>query len=170
MLRKLSGLGLALLLAGVIACSENPSRKEKSDFFRKMEQESEEFARRKVKERKEQEARQKQQTEAYYKRLEEEAARAQQQADAAPPAAASPAAPAGDVQYVLSDKDLTFLVLNKIRLLQHRSTVSVECKDGVVKLFGETESAEMKQRLVTELKKLPGVQRVDASELYPAAK
>jgi osmotically-inducible protein OsmY len=169
MRRKLSGLGLALLLAGGLACSEDPSKKEKSDFFRKMEQESEEFARRKVKERKEQEARQKQQTEAYYKRLEEEAVRASQAA-AAPPAAASPAAPAGDVQYVLSDKDLTFLVLNKIRLLQHRSTVSVECKDGVVKLFGETESAEMKQRLVAELKKLPGVQRVDASELYPAAK
>lgn len=170
MLRKLTGLGLALLLAGAIACSEDPSKKEKSEFFRKMEKESEAFARRKVQEKKEQDARQKQQTEAYYKQLEEEAARANQAAAA--PAPASPESPAGggDVQYVLSDKDLTFLVLNKIRLLQHRSTVSVECKDGVVKLFGETDSAETKQRLVSELKKLPGVRKVDASELYPAAK
>ena len=166
--RKLTGLGLALLLAGAIACSEDPSKKEKSEFFRKMEQESEALARRKVRERKEQEARQKQQTEEYYKRLAEEAARANQAAAA--PAPASPAAPAGDVQYAMSDKDLTFLVLNKIRLLKHQSTISVECKDGVVKLFGETESAETKRRLVTELKKLPGVQKVDASELYPSAK
>lgn len=168
MLRKLSGLGLALLLAGVIACSEAPSKKKQTDFFQKMEQESEALARRKVKERKEQEARQKQQTEDYYKRLAEEAARA----NPAPAASSgeTPAAPAADVQYVMSDKDLTFLVLNKIRLLQHRSTVSVECKDGVVKLFGETDSEETKKHLVGELRKLPGVRKVDASELYLAAK
>ncbi len=168
MLRKLTGFGLALLLAGVIACSEDPSKTEKSEFFRKMEKESEAFARRKVQEKKEQDARQKQQTEAYYKQLEEEAARANQAAAA--PAPADSATPAAAVQYVMSDKDLTFLVLNKIRLLQHRSTISVECKDGVVKLFGETDSAETRQQLVSELKKLPGVRKVDASELYPAAR
>jgi osmotically-inducible protein OsmY len=168
MIRRIPVYGLALLLGLLMACSSAPDKKSKSDFLQKMERESEEFARRKMKERAEQEAKRKQQWEEYRKRMEEEAARAQQ--PAAAPAPQSPAEPAADVQYVLSDKDLTFLVLNKIRLITRKSSVSVECKDGVVKLFGEAESAEVKQKIIAELKKLPGVVKVDGSELYPAAK
>ena len=164
MSRTISIWSLALILAAAAACSADPAKKEKAGFIRKMEQESEAFAKKKMEERARQEARNKQQWEEYRKRMEEEAARAA--TAVAPPVAAAPASSTDDVQIVLSDKDLTFVVLNKIRLMQHRSTISVECKDGVVKLFGEAESAEVKQRLVSELKKLPGVRRVDASELY----
>jgi osmotically-inducible protein OsmY len=167
MIRRIPVYSLALLLGLLMACSSAPDKKSKSDFLQKMERESEEFARRKMKERAEQEAKRKQQWEEYRKRM-EETARAQQPAVA--PAPQSPAEPAADVQYVLSDKDLTFLVLNKIRLITRKSSVSVECKDGVVKLFGEAESAEVKQKIIAELKKLPGVVKVDGSELYPAAK
>ncbi|NLI47576.1 MAG: BON domain-containing protein, partial [Acidobacteria bacterium] len=89
------------------------------------------------------------------------------------PGAAAPAAPAAagtadGVVYELSDKDLTFLVLNKIRLGYKGSTVSVNCAAGRVELFGQVPTEETRQRLIADVRKLPGVREVVARELFVA--
>lgn len=153
---------LVLAVAGSGGCSSEKPKKN-DEFIQRLDRDADLYVQ-KNKQRREAEAvRRRTQEEQYRRRLAEEARRA-----SLPPAAtaATPAQTADNgPQYILSDKDLSFIVLNKLRLLQKRSTVSISCKDGVVQLFGEVGSEEEKQHIIKEIKKLPGVLRLDASEL-----
>jgi osmotically-inducible protein OsmY len=161
----------AILLAVAVApgCSSPEPAGKKSGFLASLEEDAQRDARRKMKEREAEEARRKAMEEDARRRWAEEAARSG--GTAAPSAGtAKPAAAAGDgLVYELSDKDLTFLVLNKIRLGYKGSTVSVNCAGGRVELFGEVPSEETKQRLVADIRKLPGVREVVARELFVTA-
>lgn len=157
----------ALLLAAAAAtgCSSSDEQKKKSAFLESLEQDARREAAEKMKQRQVEEARRKAMEEEARRRWAAEAART------ATPGTAAPAAPAASgaadgVVYELSDKDLTFLVLNKIRLGYKGSTVSVNCAAGRVELFGQVATEETKQRLVADIRKLPGVREVVAGELY----
>ena len=155
------GAGAALLLA---ACSGSGEEAGRPSFSQKLEADSEKFTRAKQQERQQQEQRRKEMEEAYRRRW--QSAGGATLPDTASPGARPAPASGDDVQYVLSDKDLTFLVLNKLRLMQGASAISVSCQEGRVQLFGEVESAAKKEELVRALKALPGVLKIDAGEFY----
>jgi len=163
--RLLSPAAVAFLL--LAACSNSGGDSRRTSFSRKLEQESEKFAQAKQQERQQQEQRRKEMEEAYRRQWQAAGGTGQPAADSGP--AAAPA-PRPEVQYVLSDKDLTFLVLNKLRLMQGSSSISVSCQDGKVQLFGEVDSAARKDEIVAAIKGLPGVVKVDAGELYVSSR
>lgn len=157
----------ALLLTAAVAtgCSSTDEKRGKSAFLDGLEQDARREAAEKMKQREAEEARRKAVEEEARRRWAGEAARA------TAPGAAAPAAPAAagaadGVVYELSDKDLTFLVLNKIRLGYKGSTVSVNCDAGRVELFGQIPTEEARQRLIADVRKLPGVREVVARELF----
>ncbi|GEM_PF-982263 len=158
---------LLLTAAATTGCSSTDEKRGKSAFLESLEQDARRDAAEKMKQRQAEEARRKAVEEEARRRWAGEAARA------AAPGAAAPAAPAAagtadGVVYELSDKDLTFLVLNKIRLGYKGSTVSVNCAAGRVELFGQVPTEETRQRLIADVRKLPGVREVVARELFVA--
>ena len=158
---------IPVLLLGGGGCSSDKPKGRGDDFIRRLDRDADRYVQENKKKRAQEEATRREQNEQNRKRWAEEAQRANQAVET-PAVREGNQQPGGQVQYVLSDKDLSFVVLNKLRQLQHRSTVSISCKDGVVQLFGEVESAEQRQRIISEIQKLPGVVKVDATELVAA--
>ena len=155
----------AIFWSGCSSDSTSKSRSKGADFLKKLEQQSEKEARKTEMKRKAEEQKKKKLQEEYQKKLAEmtkkwQEARKKQQATS--PASGS----SSNVQYVLSDKDLTYIVLQKIMIMTGSNTISVNCHNGVVKLFGEAESTTMKDKIIKALKKLPGVLKIDASDLH----
>jgi len=157
----------ALLLTAAVAtgCSSADEHQGQSAFLESLEQDARREAAEKMKQRQAEEARRKAVEEEARRRWADEAARATAPGAAAPAAPAAAAAADG-VVYELSDKDLTFLVLNKIRLGYPGSTVSVNCAAGRVELFGQVPTEDTKRRLIADIRKLPGVREVVARELF----
>lgn len=170
-MKRLAALCLssAVLLLG-IACSDSPPKG--AAELERMDRQAAAFASGKRQEKEVQDARLKKEKERVAKAWAEYNAKAMRSQAARPPKAA-----AGQLQqsqqpqtpvYVLPDKDLSFLVLNKIRFLISRPAISVSCKDGVVQLFGEVPSAEIRNQLLQDIRKLPGVLKVESTELVVA--
>lgn len=155
--------GLAIIL---FSCGGDPAVEARREEFRKKEEATRKYAA-EIKQKQKQKAARQQEQQAEYRRRQEEQARRYEPAGTGSPSPAD--SEEEPVQYIISDKDLTFLVLNKIRLTLPRSTVSVSCQNGEVSLFGEIGTAQLRDQLIETIKKLPGVTKVISNELYVAA-
>ncbi len=163
-------IGMVLLLAGVVllgACSsEKKEQKQENDFLAEVQKKSEAAAQKKQQQIEDLKADRQQKQQAYQKQMQEQAEKTRQMIQQSQNSSRARSASSGaQTQVILNDKDLTFVVLNKIRMITGGAPVSVSCKDGVVQLYGLVSSEAMKKKVVDELKKTPGVKKVDPREL-----
>ncbi|MBN2431465.1 MAG: BON domain-containing protein [Acidobacteria bacterium] len=166
-------LGLIVALGG--ACtSDSGDKKPDNEFLKSLDQDAEKLAAEARRKRAAAEAEQERRERLRQEQLAEqrEAVAEAYQRRLAQPEQVTPRPQkdesAPEVEYVMSDEDQKMfkrILLGKIQQASDGASISMSFDEGVVTLFGEVKSREIRRQVIADLKSTPGVVKVNADQL-----
>jgi hypothetical protein len=165
---------MGLILAAAGGCSsDTQEKKPENEFLKSLNKDAKKIAAEAKQQRQAEEAEQQRREEmleakqaeqreavqeAYQRRL--------QQSESGTTTRQSAAQP--EVEYTMSAEDEKMfkrIILGKIQQASDGAPISMSFDEGVVTLYGEVESRQVRQRIVDELKSLPGILKVNVDQL-----